>query len=368
MAAETAKAQELPKDRRVSPKPPEFEDADLPIDSRVGCPTQQVLLGAGQRMREFLSSMEKFTATETVEHYRVDKSGERKGPETRKFNYVVTVMRARNGAYGLDEFRDGSENREQFPGGIATLGLPAMALVFHPDYARDFTFKCEGLVHDGKHEYWQMRFAQREDRPVRIASYMVNGQGYPLYLKGKAWIDVGKSQIVQLESELAEPIPQIELWEQDQKISYRGVKFASIGGEIWLPAAAEVYVERHGKRYFRRHTFQDYRLFNVDTSQNVKAPKGSYTFTNLSDSDMTGELTVTPIEGVEGKPITLKFEVPAHRSVVKTVGLGKDVSLPPAEIGSAKFVYSGNAGSVKVDVDLLKETTLDVIPAGASEN
>jgi hypothetical protein len=143
------------------------------------------------------------------------------------------------------------------------------------------------------------------------------------------------------------------------------VKFAATGQEIWLPAGAEVYVERQKRRYFRRHTFKDFRLFNVDTSQAVNAPKGSYSFTNLTDTDMTGELTVIPKEGVPGETITLRFQVPARRTVIKTVGPGKDVSLPVASVGSAKFVHSGEADAVKVDVDLVKETTLDVIPEAA---
>jgi hypothetical protein len=278
---------------------------------------------------------------------------------------VVVVSRDQNGTFGLQEFRDGNTDQSQFPAKIATMGLPAVVLVFHPDYAEDFAFECDGLARSEGRDYWQMRFAQREDRQVRIESYVVNGASYPVHLQGRAWIDPGKGQVVRLESQLLKPIPQIELWEQHQRIDYTEVRFASTGQEVWLPQAAEVYVERHGKRYYRRHSFEDFRLFNVDTSQNVKAPKGSYSFTNLTDRDMSGELTVMPVEGLQGGPITLRFEVPAHRTVIKTVGPGKDVSLPVASVGSAKFVYRGDAGAVKVDVDLLKETTLDVIPESA---
>jgi hypothetical protein len=361
--AEAVKA-EKEKEREV---PLVTEEPELPVDTSVACPLDRVLHGAGERMKEFVGSMEKFTATETVEHYVVDKAGDRKGPDTRRFAYVVVVARARNGAFWLEEFRNGTTDREQFPGNIATLGLPAIVLVFHPDYVKDFDFKCDGLVHSAGREYWQVHFEQKLDQPVRIETYMVNGMGYPVYLKGRAWIDPGRSEIVRLRSELEKPIVEIELTEQRQEIYYTGVKFASTRQEIWLPEEAEVYVERHGKRYYRRHTFKDFRLFNVDTSQNVKTPKGSYSFTNLTDNDMTGELTVTPAEGIQRAPITLRFAVPAHRTVVKTVGPGKDVSLPPAEVGSAKFVHSGSAGSVRVDVDLVKETTLDVIPQSAEE-
>jgi hypothetical protein len=241
-------------------------------------------------------------------------------------------------------------------------------LVFHPDYVRDFSYACDGLAHVGERDYWQVRFAQRLDRPVRIESYVVNGSSHSVYLEGRAWIDPGRGQVVRLESRLERPIPEIELWQQHQTIDYTGVKFASTGQEVWLPQAAEVYVERHGRKYYRRHTFEDFRLFNVDLAQSVKIPKGSYSFTNLSDGDLMGKLTVTPVEGMSGGPIELRFAVPAHHTVVKTVGPGKDVNLQPSAVASAKFIYSGETGSVKVDVDLVKETTLDVIPEKALAN
>jgi hypothetical protein len=356
-----------PKPEKEPWKPVPWSDDNSVLQSGVSCPTDQLLQITGRHVREFVTSMERFTAMETVEHFPVDKNGERKTPERRKFAYVVSIKQdPYNGTFGLEEYRNGGIDRSQFPANIATMGLPALVLVFHPDYAGDFRFNCDGLVRAHNHDYWQLRFAQREDRPVRIESYVVNGSSYPIYLQGRVWVDPGNGQIVRLESQLLKPIPQIELWQQHQVIDYTGINFVSTGQQVWLPQAAEVYVERHNKRYVRRHSFQDFRLFNVDTAQNTKAPtKGSYSFTNLTDSDMSGELTVNPVDGLKGGPVVLRFDVPAHRTVIKTVGPGKDVNIPVGSVASAKFVHSGDSGSVKVDVDLVKETSLDVIPQSA---
>jgi hypothetical protein len=348
-------------------KPPEAMTRVLPVDKQVACPAEQVLKATGDNVREFVNSMEKFTAMELVEHYAIDKSGERKGPDTRKFDYVAVVGHDRTGAFWLEEFRNGTTDQEQFPGHVATVGLPAVVLLFHPDFASDFNFQCEGLVHDEGRAYWQVRFDQKRDRPSRIESYRVNGMTFPVYLRGRAWIDPGKAQVVSLESELAELVPQIELKQQHQKIEYAGVKFAATGQEVWLPQSAEVFAERRGKKYYRKHSFGDFRLFNVDTAQSLKTPKGSYSITNLTDTDVTCDLIVTAAEGVAIGPITLRFVVPARGTVVKTVGTKKDVNLPTEAVQSAKFVHTGETGAVKVDVDLPRETTLDVIPAGAQE-
>jgi hypothetical protein len=232
--------------------------------------------------------------------------------------------------------------------------------------AGDFEFRCEGLGQWEGREVWQVHFAQRRDKPVRIRSYSVNGVVCPVFLEGRAWIDPGNSEVIHLESELAAPVPRIELTLEHMSIDYGPVEFQSTGERIWLPQVAELYVERHRKRYYRRHTFTDFKLFNVETAQSLRAPTGSYTITNISDSDVTGDLSVVPSRERMGNAVTLRVTVPAHRSVVKVVGPGKDVDLAPESVGSATFVHDGTNLSVKLDAHLLQETTVDVVPAGAA--
>lgn len=340
----------------------ELEDNIPRVDASVPCPMQDILYGVGQRMTEFVATLEKFTATEYLEHYTVDPAGGRKGPEKRKFDYVAVVTPMPGGKFFIDEFRDGGTDVEQFPAHIATQGLPALALIFHPVLAGDFDFRCEGLGQWAGQELWQLHFVQRADRPVQIRTYYIAARIYPIFLEGRVWIDPGSNQVVRMESELAKQVPEIELKGEHILIEYRSVKFHSTGQQIWLPYKAEVYAERQQRRYYRQHTFSDFRLFNVETSQSVKAPVGSYSFTNTSDLDVQGELIVAPEARTNLAPATLRFVVPAHAKIFKVVGPGKDVNLPPASVGSATFAHSGKDGEVKVEVFLVKETTLDVIP------
>jgi len=340
----------------------ELEDNIPRVDASVPCPMQDILYGVGQRMTEFVATLEKFTATEYLEHYTVNQLGERKDPEKRKFEYVVVVTQMKDGKFFIDEFRNGGTDVEQFPAQIATQGLPALALIFHPVLAGDFDFRCEGLGQWDGQELWQLHFVQRADRPVQIRSYYIAARRFPIYLEGRVWIDPGSGQVVKLESELAKQVPEIELKSEHIEIEYRSVKFISTGQQIWLPYKAEIYVERQQRRYYRQHTFTDFRLFNVETAQTVRAPAGSYGFTNTSDSDVFGELTVLPDTGTNLKPITLRFTVPAHTKLFKVVGPGKDVNLPPASVASATFAHNGKDGWVTVEVFLAKETILDVIP------
>jgi hypothetical protein len=347
--------------------PGELESVVPAVDPTVACSMQDVLNGVGRRMSEFVSNLERFTATERVEHYAVNGEKTVGPPEVRNFDYMVSVSQNKVGTFLLEEYRDGFENSGAFPAHVATHGLPAMALLFHPVVASDFQFLCEGLGQWGGRAAWQVHFVQRSDRPVRMRAYVVNGNSYSVEMEGRAWIDPGSYQVVRLESEMAKPIPEIKLTQEHITIEYAPVQFRIQNINIWLPQSAELYVERRGKRFFRRHTFSDFRVFSIETTESVQAPREAYSFTNLSDRDIAGVLTVVPEMGAKHQPVMLKFTVPARGRVFKAVGLGKDVNLPVAEVASATFAHNGQDGTIKVDASLAKETTLDVIPGNVPQ-
>lgn len=340
----------------------EMEVSAPEVEPNVECPSPRVLKGVGERMKEFVSNLERFTATEQVEHYSLDAGRHLRTPEKRHYTYVVTITQNSLGTFLLDEYRDGNVDPESFPGRVATIGLPALDLIFHPVLAGDFTFACEGLGQANGKAAWQVRFAQRADRVVRIRSYKVGTRSFSVYLEGHAWIDPGNYQVLRLETNLQKPIPEIELKREHIAIEYAAVQFQTQKNEIWLPKEAELYVDRKGHPYYRRHTFTDFKVFNVETAQSIQAPKGSYSFTNNSDQEIAGVLTVIPEESTKREAVSVNIVVPARGRVFKIVGLGKDVNLPASAVASATFAYDGKADTIRVDADLVKQTTLDVIP------
>jgi hypothetical protein len=261
----------------------------------------------------------------------------------------------------LDEFRNGSSDPEQFPAHIATIGMPAIALLFHPLLATDFNFSCEGLGSWEGQSAWQIHFEQRLDRPGRLLAYSADGKYSSLALKGRAWIDPGSLQVLRLESELEKPPVELGLTVEDIAISYRPVHFRTLDGQLWLPNVIDLYVERKGRRYYRRHTLTDFQLFTVEATQNIKFAKESYRFTNQTDHDIKGVLTVTPISGSKARPVSLSFTIPGGESVLKLVGQGKDIQMPVESIGSATFTHEGPHDAIQVDAHLSRESTLDVI-------
>jgi hypothetical protein len=342
--------------------PHELEESIPPVDPAVSCPAEDVLRGVGARMSEFVQSLERFTATEKLEHFSVDRNGARKSPQAREFAYVVSVSQNSIGTFLLDEFRDGKMDPEQFPAHTASRGSPAMALIFHPLLAPDFEFRCEGLGQWAGRQAWQVHFVQRPDHPIRIRSYSVGGRTAGLPLLGRVWIDPGTYQVLHLESELMKPLPEVALTHEHFTIDYQPVRFQSTGQQLWLPQTAELYVERKGKRFYRRHVFSDFRLFNVDSSQKIQTPGQSFSFTNLSDRDISGELTIeSPEQDTRIAPLAIRFTVPAHSQIFKLVGRGKDIDLPPSSVASATFLHDGDPSAIKVDSRLARGASLDVV-------
>jgi hypothetical protein len=337
-------------------------DAFVPkVSPGVSCSLPLVLEGVGQRMTQFVTNLQKFSATEHLEHYPISATGKRMIAQTRSFDYVAQITSLDGGMFSVEEYRNGGFDRTRFPANIATEGLPAMALIFHPLLAPDFNFACEGLGNWQGRPSWQIHFVQRTDRPSRIGGYRTTEHYYPFYLKGRAWIDAATYQVLRLETELAQPIPAVGLTEDLLIINYGSVTFRTRKQQLWLPQSAEMYMERHGVRFYRVHTFSDFKIFAVDTDQSIHAPKESYCFTNTSDRTIAGILTVSPASGISLQAVSIHFLIPPGGSIYKVVGPGKDVSMPVDQVGAATFVHNGPEGSIKADAYLVKESILDVI-------
>ena len=120
---------------------------------------------------------------------------------------------------------------------------------------------------------WQVHFRQRPDKPARLRGYTIGRANYALALRGRAWIATDSFQVLGLETDLVAPLPAIRLKAEHDIIEYAPVKFTKNNQELWLPASAELFVDFHGHRIHRRHSFRDYRLFSVDSTQKISDPK-----------------------------------------------------------------------------------------------
>ena len=252
--------------------PPDVDEEVSPVKPGVPCSLPETLQGAGQSVQELVTNLSQFTATERVEHTELDRKGNGR-PLVRSFKYLVSISETQPVMLGVDETRDGSASPAVFPSRLATKGLAAFALVFHPDFSSDFEMACEGLGEWHGQPAWQVHFHQRQDKLARIHSFRIAGRVFAVKLKGRAWISADTHQVVRLELDLMQPIPEIQLDTEHMDIEYRPVQFTKRHLQVWLPQSADLYVEFLGHRYHQRHSFSDFLLFSVDVTQHIEAPK-----------------------------------------------------------------------------------------------
>jgi Tfp pilus assembly protein PilF len=249
--------------------PAGVDDAVPPVTAGVTCALPQVLDGAGRRSQEFARSLERFSAKETVIHDQLDAAGVARKSSQHTYDYIAALEHPRPDLIVMDEMRNGSFGVDDFPGAIATEGIPAIGLVFNPAFSPDFNFTCEGLGEWKGQPVWQVRFEQRSNRPPRIHDWVVNGSSYPTILKGRAWIATDSYNLLHVETDLMQPIKDLRLDYEHMSIQYEPVKLPSGKGSLWLPFSAEVYTKYRGRFFRQEHDFSNFTLFSVNINETI---------------------------------------------------------------------------------------------------
>lgn len=252
--------------------PRDVDAAMPPVESGTACNLDEILPKVGKNVIRFAQGLDRFTATEHMQNQLVNDQGRPVKSDNLTFNYLVSMKEIRPGILNVDEYRNGSMALDVFPGGIATKGLPSMIFIFHPVHQEDFDVTCEGLGSWRGIPAWQVHFRQKENRMGRSRKYRINGALYPVGLKGRAWISRDLLQVIRVETDLVNPIPEIRLEAEHQEIDYGPVPFPKQHAEFWLPATTDFYTEFRMKRIHRRLSYSDYVLFSVEERQKIGSP------------------------------------------------------------------------------------------------
>jgi len=251
--------------------PLDVDAAIPPTASDVSCSAENVLQNTQQRIGAQLADLEKFRATERVEHQVLDPTGAWTLPVSKDFDYLIFVHTTPKYAYSFDESRNGAESLDAFPSSLATRGLATLAfLVVHPLLSKDLQFACEGLGSWNGRPAWQLHFVQKQNVRSRVRLWNYKDVVYPIPLKGRLWIAANDYNIVRLETALREPVSGLMLNREQLAVDYGPVGFQSSKTSLWLPMQAEMYFELRGHRYHHRHMLTGYQLFEVNTLDKIK--------------------------------------------------------------------------------------------------
>jgi len=246
--------------------PPDIDQLPPPVRPGVSCPVHDVLSGVSARARELMDNLQEFSATERIEHVEVDRHGNRHARASAIFTYVAEIRKSRTGSFEVEEYRNGSTS-QSFPASMATRGTAAHALIFHPSVIGDFTVACEGLGSIRGQPAWQLRFAERPDRPSHFRAYKTPRGWFLVKLKGRAWVTADTYQVMRMETDLVTPVPEILLQKDHVITDYLPVEFQEHHIQLWLPETTEIYGDLLGHRFHRRHSFSNFELFWVNTTQ-----------------------------------------------------------------------------------------------------
>jgi tetratricopeptide (TPR) repeat protein len=252
--------------------PPDVDESMPSVKTGATCPMQQISDETAKRVEAFVDAVNRISATETLDHEVIDRFGLTAKHETKRFSYVESLMEVKKGMYRVEEYRDGTMGLDVFPERLASLGLGSMVMIFHPVYREEYEMTCEGLTSWHGRQVWQVHFRQRKDKPSRMREYSVGKNVYSVGLRGRAWIAADNFQVVSIETDIVNPVPQIRLAAEHISIDYEPVQFRKKNEELWLPQNAELFFDFNGRRIHRRHHFDDYRLFSVDDNQKITVP------------------------------------------------------------------------------------------------
>ena len=250
--------------------PADIDEAIPPVRSESPCPLPQILEQASKRSQDLIESLQRFSANERIEQIDFDKNGKRRDSSAEDVNYVAQIETNASGYPSIREYRAQTGAGRQTA--IMDTGAAAFALIFHPSHLGNFEFRCEGWTDFRGVTAWQLHFEEGADPNQAFTALRVGGSLYLPRFKGRAWIASDSYNVVRIETDLIAPVPEIGLQLEHLVIGYAPVQFQKRPIQLWLPEKASLYIDYHGHRYQRVHSFSQFQLFSVDTDERRNEP------------------------------------------------------------------------------------------------
>jgi hypothetical protein len=236
------------------------------------CRVEEVVPRVTFHVTEFVENVNRFTAKEDLEHETLDRNGRLRERLHSKSDYVVSIEKTGSGTFAVDEYRGHTEGVRSFQGTIEANLSASLVLIFLPAHLEEFEMSCAGAEDWNGRSTWRVQFQQRMDRAATMSDLKVGNNYYSMRLKGSAWIDRENYQIVHLETDLLQTVPELRLEMLHQSVDLGSVTFAKRKTTFWLPQVAVITADFRGKRLLERHTYSRFQLFFVDMEQNIGKP------------------------------------------------------------------------------------------------
>jgi VWFA-related protein len=255
-------------------------DVDAPVghlSSSNTCSISEVLSLAAGPAKSLVDNLQNFDAHEQIRYEQTDNSGEQSLSMTAHFDYLVDFTR-KNNHLGVREIRTPLTGTDpSLKDSISDNGLPVLALIFGPSLRNDYEMRCEGTDVWANRPAWVIYFRQMQGKRPRTAAIPTATEVYPVSLKGRAWIATDSGEVMHLETNLVKGIvilsPQPTFIRVDSvSVDYAPVRFVSKDVVMWLPQSEVTFTDYGDRHMIIQHTFSDFRLFSVQSSQTIQTP------------------------------------------------------------------------------------------------
>jgi hypothetical protein len=271
--ASSASAQ-VPKKRNpgLTWTPPNTDSKIADLSDTPPCSLHDVMKQASERATEFVDDLQKFDAIEHSQSAESNPDAQTFSSEDARFDFMVEFSTV-NGNLSLKESRQELDHNDANAANLEDTGVPALVLVFHPDYSDDFTYQCLGAAAWEGQPAWVVAFHQMKGKRSRLMAFRTPTGNFGAKLKGRAWIAQDSGQVIHLETNLIEPIGLIGLMSNAVSIDYAPVQFHSANVKLWLPIMAIAYSQYDKYTIVKKHTYSDFKLFSVGTQSVIENPK-----------------------------------------------------------------------------------------------
>ncbi len=238
---------------------------------------ERILTAVGKNVAALFQDFQNTTSLEKVHLEKLLHNGKTAQSMNEKYRYLcLTTSGARVPL--LIEYRKNIDPDDRKPGPLEsgymlTSGFVQAALIFHPAFQSQSTFRHLGRqMMDGRETY-VIAFAQLPQKAELVGRFRFGDKSAPTFKQGLAWIDVQDDKIVRLHTDLLKPLPEIRLTKESTQIDYQDVHFKHRAQGLWLPKDVTVTVGWKGKTLRNVHHYSDFKLFNVAHTEKIKKPK-----------------------------------------------------------------------------------------------
>jgi hypothetical protein len=252
---------------------PELQGLEAAQDQK---PLEPILKAVGKNVGEFVRD---FPNTVSLERIHQEKLGRNEKVQESLGSQTQYLCLSSDGAWGpgFEEYRT---NRGGTQGGahglgkgfMLTSGFTSVSLLFHPAYLSETSFRYLGRQKIFERVTQVIAFAQQPAKARLRGTFKMAGVSRTTLAQGLAWVDPETFQILRLRTDLLAPVPEVGLERETTEIEYGEVYFSRLREAFWLPRQVTVTVAWNGKRLRNQHQYSDFKLFNVEVTQQIRKP------------------------------------------------------------------------------------------------